>query len=257
MKTIAVSMMKDEADICYWTVKNMVQQVDTVLVLDNNSSDNTAELCKAAGAIVFPDPSVAYYQSEKMTNLAKTARLEYGADWVVPFDADEIWYSPFGKISDLLSELSPQWLAASAKMYNHYATAKDPEFSNPIKRLGWRHRESGALPKVACRWREDMIIHQGNHSAFYEGGTTVFDNYLVIRHYPYRSPEQFLRKIENGSKAYRATTLEEDVGAHWRSYGQLLEKKGPDAVLDVYRTWFYSAEPEKDNQFIYDPAPVD
>ena len=119
------------------------------------------------------------------------------------------WYSSFhDRIGDFLETLAPQWWTVGAKLYDHVATAADMSrmpSSNPLLRLGWRRIEPAPIGKVACRYREDMVIEQGNHSAGYIGGVTQHPEPIVIRHYPYRSAEQFVKKVRNGSEAYRAT----------------------------------------------------
>jgi hypothetical protein len=114
--------------------------------------------------------------------------------------------------------------------------------------------EPGALPKVAARLRDDLVIEQGNHAATFDGGTTSFPGQLVVRHFPYRSAEQFVRKARNGAEAYAATDLPFSAGQHWREYGQLLDQGGPEVLEDVFRTWFWKADPTRNPELIRDPA---
>lgn len=248
--------MKDEADAIGPIVEKMLAEVDDIIVADNGSTDGTRDILEALPVIVMDDPEVGYFQSRQMTILAQFA-ADKGADWVVPFDADERWYAPFGgRVADLLEGLAPQWLTVEAKLYDHVATAHDSSDPNPLVRLGWRRREPLPIGKVACRCRPDLVIEQGNHSATYEGGATKFTDHLVVRHFPYRSPEQFVRKVRNGAAAYRATDLPENLGAHWRQWGDLLDAQGEEMfIAEVYRPWFFSADPGVDPKLIWDPTP--
>ncbi|MES2867613.1 MAG: glycosyltransferase family 2 protein [Actinomycetota bacterium] len=249
--TVGVCRCKDEVDIIAFTVKHMLTQVDRVIVEDNGSTDGTLQALSDLDVDVLHDATVGYYQSAAMSRLAEIAARRHDAAIVVPFDADEAWYSPFGRVADVLAE--HPGAIFTAELYDHVATARDRDDANPLARIGWRRREPACLPKVAVRPRPSVTIHQGNHGADF--GATI-GGLLVVRHFPYRSAEQFVSKVRNGSAAYAATDLPEDAGKHWRDYGRLLDAGGPAAVGDVFRAWFWSPAPELDATLTFDPAPV-
>lgn len=246
MRVAGITMVKNEADIIGATMKNMVRQVDFLLVLDNGSTDGTREIldyyARYAPVTVIDDPEVAYYQSQKMTELAQRA-LRIGADWVVPFDADEIWYSPHGRIKNVLESCTDA--VAQAKIFNH--------LGHPDEGLSpWRQREPLPLPKVACRTGPQLTIHQGNHGCDYGNNRLVHgtEGLLEIRHFPYRSPEQLIRKTRTGAAAYAATDLPEHVGAHWRQHNLF-----DDETLRTVYHLHYAAGPHR-SDLILDPAPI-
>jgi glycosyltransferase involved in cell wall biosynthesis len=251
MSVWGIARVKDEADVITATVERMAAQVDQLLISDNASTDGTRDiltlLARKYPLQVIDDPEVGYYQAQKMSELAAYAAAE-GADWVIPFDADEVWYSPFGRIADVLS-CQPDAAIAGAELYDHVPTAEDPADGDPVARIGWRRRTAAPLAKVAARPRPPVRIHQGNHGA--DHGTRV-DGLLVVRHFPYRSPEQMISKARNGAAAYAATDLPEDIGKHWRDYGRLTDEQ----IADVFRRYFWSPAPAADPGLIYDPAPA-
>lgn len=252
MTVVAVAMVKDEADIVGATVGHMVTQVDAVIVADNQSTDDTRAILDSLPVTVIDDDEPGYYQADKMTRLAHMARTEMGADWVVPFDADEWWESPHGRLADIL-EANPSWPVVEAELYDYVASAVDPDKGDPVDRIQWRRQEPLPLPKVACQTGEDLLIWQGNHGATYSAPHMQLPGTLVVRHFPYRSPEQFARKAINGAAAYAATDLPANVGQHWRDYGRIAEQNGPEALHDVFHRWFWSADP-KDSGLIFDPV---
>lgn len=256
MAVIAIATVRDEADIIRATVERMLAQVDVVIVADNRSVDGTREILEQLPVTLIDDPEVGYWQSQKMTALAERARDE-GAEWVVPFDADEVWLARDGRrIADALLELPDSTLIARADLYDHVSTGHDPG-GDPVTRMAWRRLGAAPLPKIACRAMPGLVVQQGNHGAWFDHTDLppTISNVLTVRHFPYRSVEQFISKARNGAAAYAATDLPDDVGKHWRDYGRLLEAHGPDALGDVFREHFWCADPTAANELVYDPCP--
>lgn len=253
MATFGIAMVKDEADVVAGTIRHMADEVDHLIVADNGSTDGTREILEEMEAslslTVVDDPETAYYQSFKMSRLAERA-ADAGATWIVPFDADEIWVAEH-RIADLLADTSAD--IAIARLFNHFATAIDPDESDPFLQLGWRQRDPGTLPKVAFRWEPGSTIHQGNHGVTRPSGGRD-EQLLEIRHFPYRSAAQFVRKARNGAAAYRAANLPATEGAHWRAYGDILDRRGEEGLGDVFREHFWYLSPT-DSGLIHDPAP--
>lgn len=273
MSVCAVLLVKDEADVIEPVLRHLREQVDYVLVSDNGSTDGTKDILRdfcfeapLAWLDVYDDEDPAYYQSRKTTSLAMRA-LERGHTWVVPCDADEVWHvnDTERTLSEFLAGLAPDIQIVTAQLFHHIPSALDlpatpphtgairgEEYEpNPARRIGYRKREHAGLPKVACRLRPDLVIHAGNHGASTDG-TALRSGGLSVRHFSWRSREQYLRKIRNGERAYAATDLPEDTGLHWRMWAD----HSDEAVMDHFDTWYYSRDPGGDPDLIYDPAPV-
>lgn len=245
MTVVGISMVRDEADIIGDVIEHMVTQVDHLIVADNRSVDGTRDILEGFDITVVDDPEIGYYQSEKITRLAHLARTDFDADWVVPFDADEWWTHPEGRIGDVLDRCSA-WPVMEAVMFDHVVTGVDPQ-GRPVDVMGWRRATPAPMRKVACRTGEDLTIHQGNHSASYDAPHLSTDG-LVIHHFPYRSPEQFSRKAANGGEAYAATDLDAEIGKHWRDYSALTVEER----RQVFHRWFWMSEP--DDSLVFDPV---
>ena len=243
MLTIAVSMVRDEADIAAYTFGHLLTQVDHVLVADNGSVDGTGDILRDLGVEVIEDSEIGYRQGEKMTALAERAR-EMGADWVLPVDADELWVTTDGRpIRETLAEVDADII--EVPLYNHIATARDPVDPDPVKRMQWRLPDPAPLPKAACRALPGLAIAQGNHSASYAdlARPRMAGGPLVVHHYSHRGPEQMVRKVRNGAEAYAATDLPEEMGLHWRQWGRMLEEQGPAAIEGLFWRWWWREDP--------------
>jgi hypothetical protein len=97
-----------------------------------------------------------------------------------------------------------------------------------------------------------VTIDAGNHGAHYPDGIAI--DLLEVRHFPYRSPEQFVRKARNGAAAYAQTDLPFSTGQHWREYGRLIEEGGDEAGEAWFREHFWVYNPQQDPSLVYDPV---
>lgn len=262
MRLAAVMLVKDEADVIERTIGHLLAEgVDHVFVQDNGSTDGTRQIAAdIEGVTVIDDPQVAYHQSVKTTALAQRALAEQ-YDWVIPCDADEIWYSGFGTLHEvILLHDESGYDVVKAELFDHIGTDADGGDPDPFRRIGWRFIEPGALHKVACRLRPDLVIEQGNHGAHSSNvwGTMNErpESGLSIRHFSWRTPEQYVRKIGNGYLAYAATTLPDGVGAHWRMFGPPDGPAFAERLTAHFNEWFFVRHPGSDDRLTYDPAPV-
>jgi len=215
----AVGLVRDEVDIVETVLANLLAQgVERVVVADNGSTDGTAavveRLTRTGPVTVLADRLPAHYQAEKLTLLAQAA-ARAGAGWILPFDADEVWLAPGTTVA--------RWLAGcdaavvQVPVFNHVPTAGDDRGeADPVRRLRWRKAQPNQLHKVVFRAHARARLHHGNHGVDLRGRRA---RGLEVRHFPYRSEEQFVRKLRQGSAALAATDLTSEVGKHWRGLG--------------------------------------
>lgn len=264
MSVCAVMLVKDEIDIVERVVRHFLGQVDEVIVQDNLSTDGTTEVLATLAAEFSNvdhrlDSDPQHYQSRKMTALARRA-YDRGHRWVIPCDGDEIWVAPEGRsLRDWLAAVGGETQFVKAAIYNHVCSghddASDPD---PVRRIRWKKRVPLDMRwgKVACRCRPDLVIANGSHSASTTGlGTTGYG--LEIRHFPYRSAEQFVKKAVNCYTGLLAATEEDEgTGAHCRAYGRAIEEGGVEAGHAWFYDAFYADDPAEDDSLVYDPAPA-
>lgn len=268
MSVWGVTMVKDERDVIEQTLGHLhAQGLDGCIVLDNQSTDGTRAILDGLAEMAWPgwlkvidDPEVGYWQSSKMTAAARMAG-QLGATWVVPFDADELWYSTDGRgLAEAIMLHGDQVNGQPAQLYDHRCTALDDgawdtDFDDPFTRMGWRHATPLPLPKVCVRVSALRSIHPGNHGADLAERSWGADGVLAVRHFPYRSPRQMLSKVRNGGEAYAATTLPPTTGQHWREMYAAYQQHGEAGVRKWFDDAFFFQFPAEAG-LVYDPAPI-
>jgi len=248
MKTVAITMVRDEEDVIDWTIDHLLNQgIDHIIVADNLSVDETpwklAALANTGQITIIQDEEPGYYQDEKMTRLAHMAADQFEAEWVLPFDADEYWYWTGGTLAEFFSKTTADIITATG--WDHIATDDDdPTELNPFRRIIRRRQKPQKMGKVAFRYHPGIHIDFGNHFLFNHPGRQA--QALNYRHYQYRSFEQLISKARNGAAAYNATTLHPTYGAHWRQLGNLND-------AELWTTWRKLCE---ETGLINDPAPM-
>jgi glycosyltransferase involved in cell wall biosynthesis len=214
-----MAMMRNEVDTAGPVIEHLFEQgVDQVLVADNGSTDGTREVLTALAdrypMHIVEDHLEAHLQGAKMTVLVAKAR-EAGADWIVPFDADELWFAAGQTVADFLRACPADIVRAS--IHDVFPSADDdPNEPNPFLRLHRFDTEPFPIHKVAFRTSRLLKVAEGNMDVTRRGQRT---DGLFIAHYPWRTYEQLARKVRHGRLALEQTNLSEDMGIHWRVAG--------------------------------------
>jgi glycosyltransferase involved in cell wall biosynthesis len=214
---IAIAMVKDEADIIGYTIDHLLEEgVDRIIVADNLSTDETRSILHGyADVHIIDDDVFGYYQSRKMTALARMAYAA-GADWVLPFDADELILPPKPERLAGWFAACPADVGIVAIQGLDYLPRRDDDQDepNPFRRLRYRRDRPQTLAKVAFRAHPDALLDMGNHDVRNVPGRRIGG--LMLRHCQYRSLEQMTRKLRNGAAVYADTDIHEHHGTHWR-----------------------------------------
>lgn len=245
MTLFGITMVKDEADVIETTLRHhFAEGVEHIIALDHMSTDGTREILKAL-ADEFPlsivdETDPGYWQSEYMSRLASMA-WEQGATWVLPFDADEIFYSTVGgTIADALDGFPAETMFCWG--WDHLPVLEGD--GSPMHRMPWRRADHQQLAKVCFRASPDAVLNMGNHSVIRTGRRA--EGALAYRHFQWRNFEQMVRKVRQGKAAYDATDLHETHGAHWRDLGAR-------STEELGEEWLRLCSPDG---LVYDPAPI-
>ena len=238
----------------------LLGQVDEILVRDRESKSVVREKIKQFASqneeIIFSqdDGHFRHDQSALMTDMAQEA-FQRGHEWVIPIDPDEVWYSNGKPLREFLGGVSKDVAAVKAELYNHVASCED-KAGSPFRNIGWRQKFPLPLGKIAARTRPDLVIEGGNHSIRTKGIGLKVGPMLVVRHFPYRSEDQFIEKVRSNYEEIKKSDLPKSFGVHIRAYGKCLEEEGEEALRAHFRHWFYSPNPHRDTTLTYDPAPI-
>jgi hypothetical protein len=261
----ALMIIGSDDDIAGYTISHLLAEgIDRILIDLVPVEDETATIVRDLQARhpnqieIFPSDSISIWGSRRMTTLANIA-YERGVELMLPCDSDELFFSRNG--NSLTDEIrNGPGTVFSCPVFMHLASAEDDATEvNPYRRMTNKQTTPLGLDKIFLRFNSKMEINEGNHGAKWLNGASVpgSETAVEIRHFPYRSAEQFVKKVEVTERAMLATPgYPQGWGIHYRTYSDTLHRAGPDALKDWYRRWFHLGSSVSENQnFVIDPAP--
>lgn len=206
----SISMVKNEMDIIESFVRYNTNIFDGMIILDNNSTDNTLEileLLKNEGLPIFilEDHDNEFNQATKINQLLLKAVNEFNADIIVPLDADEFLISSTkGNPRKILEKMGPDsFYPVQWKTYMPDLDKNNQEKFIPAKmtfaRTNAKELYKIILPKELVK-NYGVKLTKGNHNLIYnqkynDSIKRIFCTDLRIAHFPMRSKEQALSKI--------------------------------------------------------------
>lgn len=202
MNVAGVVTTYNEADIIAASVLHMRRQGVERIYAADASTDGTYELLLSLGVYVERDTESCHRQPWWTARLAERAYAD-GADWIVPFDADEFW---FPRIYDTLAQTLENVDHDKSKLFGQMLHYHD---------FVWRHPDPKPHPKVIVRAQSGVVFANGNHNATVDGGD--LRGWVEVREIQYRNFRHFCRKI-----AERCATLDPTLppgeGTHHTDY---------------------------------------
>jgi glycosyltransferase involved in cell wall biosynthesis len=217
MKLIMTMMVRDEADIIAPMIDHhLAQGVDTIIVTDNGSVDGTYEILQSYGDRIElkRDPVHRKQQHSVVTAMAREAYSRLGADWVINADADEFWLPADGGASlrDAFLNIPTSLMtfrvpvvdmtgaAALSGTGLQRLTLRD---TRSLKRMNQVGVQAHSTPNAVHVGSDTVEVSQGNHAVNMQStGEPPPGSGIEVLHYPWRSWEQFERKVRDAGKAY-------------------------------------------------------
>ena len=249
MKLVAVSIVKNEADIIETFVRHTRVLVDHHLIFDHASTDGTRQILAALvreglPLSLFTDDSLGNLQQLRSNHLTRLAGTDHQADWVLPLDADEILVIP--DRAALEQELAgcPAGRPLRVPLINYYPTAiDDPAEVNPVRRLRHRARALLRTPKVFVPrdLAGDPAVSAGKGShALYHSGQPLPDHPASaecwLAHFALRSPvQQVLRVVTAELQKLSRGRAHAGLDVHYRLGFQLLAEDPERFFATVYQ----------------------
>jgi len=256
LKTVSLTMVKNEEDIIESFVRYNLRSVDHMFIADNLSTDGTLDILQALKAEGLPltissDEDQALKQNSKMTAMYRAAAREYDFEYVFLLDADEFL------------EVDTEEMISLRKSQGGGTAFYVPRINylyggEVADGLGSTLFDLMSVTDTQSESDKSMIFHDatkcrrfrigtGNHHvrdwSHPEGPLVSVKperDFALIRHFPIRSVEQYMRKSLLGWFALQlrrpgANEPERTVGSHWRAqYRLILEqdcKVGPEEMI--------------------------
>src|ERR1035437_1616689 len=245
MKLVAVSIVKNEADIIEAFVRHSHAWADYHLVFDHDSTDGTREILaelvrEGLPLALFTDDVLANLQHTRSNALARLAFANHGADWELPLDADEILCAPSRAALEQALAAGPAGQPATLPLRNYVPSpADDSREPNPVLRLRHRRPTESITVKIVIPRSlgvdPGVSAGKGNH-ALYRGTEPLASRKLAnawLAHFSLRSPhQQALRVLTAELQKLARGRAHEGLDVHYRLGFQLLAED-PERVFST------------------------
>lgn len=244
MKTVALSIVKNEADIIEPFIRHNAAHVDAFLVCDHQSTDGSAELIEQLrneGYPIFPYRvrCNVLHKGPWMTFLAHEAKaLIPGLRYIAPLDADEFIQVRGASLeSSLDAHFERHRDAVCFMRWITYVPTADDDTAEPNPVLRARRRfESEAAPfrKIILPARSIRFLLNvgvGAHAAMYHRHKLRGHDmeFVDLCHFPIRSMTQVKRKVMQGRAATQEFRQKKSGRSiHWKQLADAFETESQE-----------------------------
>jgi glycosyltransferase involved in cell wall biosynthesis len=232
VKLVMTLLARNEADILDAQLAfHLNAGVDFVIAIDNGSDDGTTEILESYardGHVELTREERDYNQAEWVTEMARRAATEFGADWVINSDADEFYWPRGGTLKDVLWAVPTRYGGVRGMLRNFVPRPfGDDSFA---ERMTVRVCNPGAEDnspysprfKAIHRGDPDVTVLPGANRALVRGLDPLPGWYPIdVLHFPIRSLEHFTEKYLRWWALLRTRFSEAVHEAHSR--GELRE----------------------------------
>jgi glycosyltransferase involved in cell wall biosynthesis len=262
MKLVAISRIKDEADIVEAFIRHTAWFVDHHLIIDNGSIDGTLDILAKLAAeglklSVFRNPVPVHADWFFNNTLLRLASQMERADWAIPLDCDEFLKLRPGVASlrAVLASADPAVPAIeiASQLYTP-RSVDDASEINPVCRIVHRWEPCPPVAKVMVRadpaWAGRLVLEAGFHSVSLDQKPVPLTPSpdVSLAHFYRRSVAQEARKAVIGR--LRAMSNPAAVAGNLASHYQLMfDRVKADPLL-----WLFGRSADDGPPVVRDPV---
>jgi hypothetical protein len=218
MKLVMTLRARDEADVVDAQIAfHLNAGVDFVIATDHRSQDGTTEIlegyARGGHLHLIRAEGDEMDEGEWATRMSHVAASDFGADWVIPSDADEFWWPRGGSLKDVLESVPPRYGVVRA-LLRHFVPRPGEELFG--ERMTVRVSGSAPINNPNSLFRPNLkVIHRADPTVVLSAGahTLLNSSFAPLRgwypieffHFPLRSLEQADRKYEHLRTSLGAT----------------------------------------------------
>ncbi|MFL5950828.1 MAG: glycosyltransferase family 2 protein [Gaiellaceae bacterium] len=227
MKLVMTLRTRDEADVVDAQIAfHLNAGVDFVVATDHRSADGTVDILESyarRGHLhLIREDGAGMDEGAWATRMSRLAATEFGADWIIPSDADEFWWPRGGSLKEVLSSIPERYGIVRALLRQFVPRPDDDAFF--AERMTARVATAAPINDPTSLFRPNLkSIHRADPNVTLSAGAhTLHDTPFVpmrgwypieFLHFPIRSYEQCERKYRNleSSLATRRNAYYDDV----------------------------------------------